>query len=598
MEPVAVRPSGADRPARPAAFRVLGPLTLSSGGETLVLPPSKVTSLLAVLLLHPDEVISVSALQQAVWGDAQPASAKAALQTCTLRLRQLFNRHGITGSVIKTAPGGYRITATAATVDLMRFRELIGHTRALPDPEAELARLEEALALWSDPMLANVPSETLHRDVVPRISEERVRVIERVCDLKISLGRDRSALVDLWTANRAYPANERFSAQLASVLYRTGRQADALAELRRIREHLRHELGIAPGPTLRALELTILRGEAATPVAPVGRPTIAVSRPPVASSLIGRDALSATIADRLRADCPIVVLTGPPGVGKSALAQHVGRLVAPHFPGGQLRVEAATAPLHDARRQLLTPVDQGHGAQVGRRLLFADDVVNGSHLRAMPALLAPGDALLLTSRESLSGPVTRLGGWLHRVEPLDPADSLQLLRSVLGPEQVDADPESAAEIAALCDHLPLALRIAATRILLRTRMELAAAAQWLRADPLSRLSLPGEPDMSLGHRFDEALSRAGETLAAAFVRLATATPTAITAAQAAQLLDVDPATARDLLDGLVDHSLVEEAADHYWIRALLRRHAQLADERHAPHSGPPRRPHRAKGSPR
>ena len=218
MERVAVTLAGYDRPARPAAFRVLGPLTLTNGADALVLPPSKVTSLLAALLLHPDEGVSVGALQQAIWGDERPASAKAALQTCALRLRQLFGRHGITGERDQDRAGGYRITATAETVDLMRFRELIGRTRDEPNPEAELATLEEGLALWSDPMLANVPSEALHRDVVPRIGEERVRAIERVCDLKIGLGRDRSVLVDLWTATRAYPANERFFAQLASVL--------------------------------------------------------------------------------------------------------------------------------------------------------------------------------------------------------------------------------------------------------------------------------------------------------------------------------------------------------------------------------------------
>ncbi|MEV0129630.1 BTAD domain-containing putative transcriptional regulator [Dactylosporangium sp. NPDC050688] len=596
----AVSLPGYDRPARPAAFRVLGPLTLTSGADALVLPPSKVTSLLAALLLHPDEVVSVGALQQAIWGDERPASAKAALQTCALRLRQLFSRHGITGSVIKTVPGGYRITATAETVDLMRFRDLIGRSRDEPDPETELATLEEALALWSDPMLANVPSEALHRDVVPRISEERVRVIERVCDLKIGLGRDRSVLVYLWTATRAYPANERFSAQLVSVLYRTGRQADALAELRRVREHLGNELGVAPGPALRALELTILRGEPPTLAGPVARPATAPTQHPVAPGFIGREALVRTIADRLRAGCPIVALSGPPGVGKTALARHVGQFVADGFPGGQLRVEmgsvtGSASPLEHAERQLLAALGRGAGARGGRRLLLVDDVVDARQARDLPALLAPGDTLLLTSRQSLSGLVARLGGWLHRVEPLDPADSLQMLGAALGPEQVDADPQSAAEIAVLCEHLPLALRIAATRILLRTRMSLAEAVEWLRADPLGRLSLPGEPEMSLGYRFDELLSRTGEALATAFVRLAVAAPAPITVDRAAELLDVEPATARDLLDGLVDHSLVEEAADHYWIRGLLRRHARAAADRSAP-PGPPPHPYRAKGS--
>ncbi|WFF04576.1 BTAD domain-containing putative transcriptional regulator [Micromonospora sp. WMMD1076] len=592
MEHVAVSPPDSDRALRPAAFRVLGPLTLTSGADALVLPPSKVTSLLAALLLHPDEVVSVGALQQAIWGDERPGSAKAALQTCALRLRQLFSRYGITGSVIKTVPGGYRITATAETVDLMLFRDLILRSRDEPDPEAELALLEEALALWSDPMLANVPSEALHRDTVPRISEERVRVIERVCDLKIGLGRDRSVQVDLWTATRAYPANERFSTQLASVLYRTGRQADALAELRRIREHLASELGVAPGPVLRGLELTILRGEAPTPAGPVSPPAATPTRHPLTPGFVGRDALGGTIAERLRAGCPIVALSGPPGVGKTALARHVAQLVADDFPGGQVRVEVSSgeaSPLEHVEQQLHAAFGRDVGA---RRLLVLDGVVDARQARELPALVAPGDALLLTSRQSLSGPVARLGGWLHRVEPLDPADSLRMLAATLGPEQVDADPQAATALAALCDHLPLALRIAATRILLRARMSLAQAVQWLGADPLGRLSLPGEPDMSIGFRFDETLSRTGEALTAAFVRLATAAPAPITVERAAQLLDVQASAARDLLDALVDHSLVEEAVDHYWIRGLLRRHAHAVADR----SDPPPHPYRAKGS--
>ncbi|WFE39724.1 BTAD domain-containing putative transcriptional regulator [Micromonospora sp. WMMD998] len=550
-------------PTPTAAFRVLGPLTLTTGADALVLPPSKVTCLLAALLLHPDEVVSVATLQQAIWGDDPPVSARAALQTCALRLRQLFQRHGLTANVIRTVPGGYRITAGPQTVDLMRFRELAGRTRAEPEPETELATLEEALALWSGPMLANVPSEALHRDVVPRVGEERVRVIERLCDLKIGLGRDRSVLVDLWSATRVYPANERFAAKLVEVLYRTGRQADALAELRRIKEHLGTELGVGPGAGLQRLELAILRGEAPTPVL-VATPRTAPAAPvrPPAAGFVGRAALCRALADRLRGGTRIVVLSGLPGVGKTALAQHVAGLVADDFPGGVWPVDP------DATDAASPPP-----APAGRRLLLADDVTDATLARRLPTLLSPGDVLLLTSRPSLSALVARLGGWLHRVEPLDREEALDLLGVALGPDRVRAEPRAAADLAALCEHLPLALRIAATRVLLRARMTLDEAVEWLRVDPIGRLSLPGDPEMSLAGRLDGALGRLGDALVDAFLRLATGAPETITVPGAADLLGVDRAHARELLDDLVDQSLMEEAADQYRIRGLLRRHA-------------------------
>ncbi len=256
-----------------------------------------------------------------------------------------------------------------------------------------------------------------------------------------------------------------------------------------------------------------------------------------------------------------MVLSGLPGVGKTALAQHVAGLVAEDFPGGVRQVEPSDP---DAAAPAVS--------STGRRLLLADDVADATLARRLPEVLGPDDVLLMTSRPSLSALVARLGGWLHRVEPLDRQEALDLLGVVLGAERVQAESSAAAELAALCEHLPLALRIAATRVLLRARMSLDEAVGWLSADPIGRLSLPGDPEMSLAGRLDEALTRAGDVLADVFLRLAEA-PGTITVPAAAGLLDVDQVRAGELLDDLVDQSLMEEAADQYRIRGLLRRHA-------------------------
>ncbi|MEU3154244.1 AfsR/SARP family transcriptional regulator, partial [Streptomyces griseus] len=243
-------------------FQLLGPLALADGPDTVVLQPSKPANLLAALLLNANSTVSAEYLQRAVWGEEQPATARAALQTCVLRLRRLFAKHGVTGTAIEAVPGGYRITAEPPTLDLLGFREQVRRAAGLDrDPEAELHALRDALALWQGALLANVRSEVLHRDEVPRLAEERLRAVERVCDLLLGLGRCGEALVDLWTATRVYPGHERFHEQLIEALYRTGRQSQALAEYRRVKGFLLEELGVDPSPSLRRLELSILRGE-------------------------------------------------------------------------------------------------------------------------------------------------------------------------------------------------------------------------------------------------------------------------------------------------------------------------------------------------
>jgi len=551
-------------------FRVLGPLSLAHGRESVVLPPSRVASLLAALVVRPNEVVPIGTLQEAIWGDDQPAAAKAALQTCAMRLRQLFVRHAIGAACIETVPGGYRFNASGQTADLLRFRELAVAADTQTEPDRQLVLLEGALALWRGPLLANVPSESLHRDVVPRLAEERLRVLERLCGLKIRQGLAASALAQLWDATRAHLGNERLAELLIEALYRTGRQADALAEYRRVKEFLADELGVGPGPRLRRLELSILVGEAwPEPPEPIERIAIAPpGRPGVEApqGFTGRSAVAASVAARLRAGPGIVVLTGLPGAGKTALARHVAAAMRAEFPGGQLLVSMREDDL--AGRLAAWPRTE----ESRRGLLILDDVTDVRQVLAGAQLWPPGDAVLLTSQFGLAGVIARFGGSIERIGGMQPAESVALLSTIIGRERVEAEPAAARGLAELCDHLPLALRIAAARLLTRSA-SLAASVAWLQENPIGRLALPGDPDMTLAGRLDLAVRRLAPALVTALLSLGTldtfgAEP--LDLSTVAHRLQVAPDTAEAILDQLADASLIEDQAGQFRMCGLLR----------------------------
>ncbi|MFI9639326.1 BTAD domain-containing putative transcriptional regulator [Micromonospora sp. NPDC051925] len=564
-------------------FRVLGPLALAQGQDSVVLPPSRVASMLAALLVRPNEVVSVKALQDAIWGDDQPLAAKAALQTCAMRLRQLFVRHAIVASSIETVPGGYRFNGSGQTVDLVQFREMASAAEVEPQADRQLVLLEGALSLWRGPVLANVPSESLHRDAVPRLNEERLRVLERLCDLKIQLGFAPSALVQLWEATRSHLGNERLAELLIEALYRTGRQPEALAEYRRVKDFLADELGVDPGPRLRRLELSILSGEARTEKALVVRSAVrtasAVERPAVSApqGFVGRRAAVEAVAARLRADGGVVVLAGLPGVGKTALACQVASVVRDEFPAGQLLLgmrEADGRPTRTA--DLAEQVARWPRADAAQRgLLILDDVVDVQQALASAPLWRPGDAALLTSQFGLVGVVARFGGWIERIGGFSPSESTALLSALIGRERVEAEPAAVAALAELCDHLPLALRIAAARLLTRTT-SLAESAGWLRENPINRLALPGDPDMTLVSRWDAALHRLAPVLVDAVLRLGVHDPGPLDLSTVARRLEVTPQVAESILDQLADASLLDERAGQYRMGDLLRLYAHDA----------------------
>jgi DNA-binding SARP family transcriptional activator len=579
--------AGAGAAARPAPrFQILGPLSIAAGRDVVVLPPAKPTILLAALLLNPNAVVAVPALQQAIWGDEQPATARAALQNCVLRLRQLFARHGLANTAVETVPGGYRVVAGAPTLDLVQFRELVRRAAAQDDPEEERHLLDEGLALWRGPLLANVPSEALHRDAVPRLAEERLRAVERVCDLKIALGAARAALPDLWSAARANPGHERLSEQLIEALYRTGRQAEALAEIRRVKGYLRTELGIDAGRSLRELEVAILQGVELGPPRAVAQPPVRLDeRPadppatpplPVGSHFTGRAATTAAIAGQLAAGPGIVVLTGPPGIGKTALALHVAAHARRNMPGPQLLIPM-TCPEGRPRPAGEIAAELGAVLAAGPEgvLVVLDDVVDAEQVR----VLLDGGAharFVITSRLSLAGTVARHGARVYRLDTFDPAESQELLVGLLGPDRAGAEPEALAVLAEACGHFPLALRAVAARLLTRPRMRIADAVGWLGEDPIGRLAVPGDPHMSVPHRMAGWLRRFEPELVTAFVRLGTSTEARFSIASGSALLGAAQATTEQVFDHLVDANLLEAGPGHYTMHDLLRRVARSA----------------------
>ncbi|MEU3205448.1 BTAD domain-containing putative transcriptional regulator [Streptomyces cyaneofuscatus] len=609
-------------------FQLLGPLALADGPDVVVLQPSKPVILLAALLLHANSTVSADYLQRAVWGEDQPATARAALQTCVLRLRRLFTKHGVTGTSIEAVPGGYRITAGPPTLDLLGFRDQVRRATALAgDPEAELYTLKDALSLWQGSLLANVRSDVLHRDEVPRLSEERLRAVERVCDLLLGLGRCGEALVDLWTATRVYPGHERFHEQLIEALYRSGRQSQALAEYRRVKGFLLDELGVDPSPSLRQLELSILRGEdlgaggatgaleSASASAPgpgstsrviqgaaVPLPAAAPGAGPVPAvpHFTGREAEAAAMAARLTAPPspsgdggrPLTVLvSGAPGIGKSALAQHVAHLVRDSFPAGRLLVRMTRA---DGRPRTADEVAAEVGAALGparageRALLVLDDVVDADQVRP---LLTPQDrAVVVTSRMGLGGLIATHGGWVHRLTAFTEAESYALLLATLGTERVEAEPRAARQLTALCGHFPAALRILTARLLTRPGLRLGDAVDWLGDDPLARLTLTDSPDHSVSGLFDRALGRLDPRLSEAFLRIGAGPPELLGEADVAdgpegpEGRNDHPPVPEDVLEQLADAGLLEDGPPgpyriHDLLRAHLRRTVRIRNRR-------------------
>ena len=246
-------------------FRLLGPLEVDDGDEPIVIAAPKQRALLALLLLHHGERLSVDRIADALWGDAVPATATKTVQVYVGQVRKRLG-----DGLILTEPGGYRAEVDGHDLDLVGFERLIDDgTRRLEDGDPAAAReaLAEALSLWRGSALPDLPDE----DAVRRLEEQRLLALERRIDADLALGHHDRVVGELQALVASDPLRERPRAQLMLALYRSGRQAEALEVYRDGRRRLIDELGLEPGPELQAVERAILTQDAAAKASPARR---------------------------------------------------------------------------------------------------------------------------------------------------------------------------------------------------------------------------------------------------------------------------------------------------------------------------------------
>ncbi|MDX8032343.1 BTAD domain-containing putative transcriptional regulator [Lentzea sp. BCCO 10_0856] len=444
-------------------YRVLGPLEVLLDGEPVAVPAGRCHVLLAVLLLRANQFLPVDELIDRVW-DGEPPTADRAHKTLQMVVRRLRVALG-DADCVRTRPGGYQAAVEPDQLDLARFRALAGS-----------GDFGAASALWRGSVLANVPSERLHREEVPQLVNERLAVLERRIDAELAQGLSGELVAELRSLVAEHPLREPFWRHLMLALYRSGQQAEALTAYQDVRTRLAEELGVDPGPELQELHQQILRAE----VAPGRRPQVPRQLPAGVRNYVGRDAE----LDLLDKASGVTVVHGVGGVGKTALVLRWAREAREDFPDGDLYLnlrgfdpEGQPVDPAAAAEMLLVGlgVDEIPAAAEARFALLRTTLVdqrlllvldNAASPRQVLPLLpgAAGVRVVITSRNQLRALVSQHDATAIGLRQLEFEDARSLLAAVLGSARLDAEPEAAREIVERCAGLPLALRVFAERV--------------------------------------------------------------------------------------------------------------------------------------
>jgi DNA-binding SARP family transcriptional activator/tetratricopeptide (TPR) repeat protein len=586
-------------------YEILGPMRLPHA-DGQALRASKPRQLLATLLLHPNRFVSTDLIADALWEGRPPPSATANIRTYVRSLRSVLP------APIETSAAGYSIEVGVDELDASLFESLLaegGHLRVAGDEQAALQIYGQALALWRGRPLEDLIPASAWEGSLARLEAQHRGLTDTLLELRLAHGDHTGAALLLNDRLADDPYDEQLWARLVDALAGAGRVGEARAAYQKAVGTLVEELGVEPGPELRAAgararkpRTPARRSAAATAPARDTMSAVPSQLPLDLADFSGRGAhlerLRELVCGRDPVRPPVAVISGPPGTGKSALAVRLGHLVRDSFPDGQIYLDmrGATQPrdpagaLFDLLRSLDVP-DSAVPSDPERRsaalrselasrrvLIVLDDVAAASQV--LPLLPGTGaSALVITSRRMLPD---LPGADTVQLDVLDAAEATELLRRVAGIDRVNGDGAAVAEVIDACGNLPLAIRIAAGRLVQRPDLTIADLARRLR-DETHRLD-----ELTLGElavRTSADLSYV--SLGPQEARLYRVIGYLAVGDFSARTLDVisGPAATDRALDRLIEANLVQVSTrdgagrSRYRLHDLLRLHAtQAGDE--------------------
>jgi DNA-binding SARP family transcriptional activator/tetratricopeptide (TPR) repeat protein len=490
---------GGDRADTPKPrIEILGPLKIFHGGAEVQIPSGKLQCLLALLALQPQRLVPTDEIVDMLWEDAPPKSCSNLIHTYANRLRAILGSGTSELTLLSRRNLGYLLHGGPDHLDVMRFEEELADAQRLHQAgHADAARLgfEVALDIWRGSVLSGLPARLrLHPDATA-LTKRRTDTTIAFTELAISAGKSGEAVGRLQALVAEDPLQEQLQAMLMRALAASGQQAAALAVFASVRTQLVAELGIEPGADLAAAYRGVLNGRQSSPSqhhlqTATGRGhsrSVPAQLPAAADGLVGRGWHLRRLTEMAnpsfrRSAMTVSVISGMAGVGKTALAVRWAHDNRARFDGGQLFADlhgfSSTPPLQPDTvlahflhalgvppGQVPIDLDEAAGLYrsllADRRMLIVLDNA-GSVDQVKPLLPANASSVVLvTSRSHLGALMVNSNAKRLHLDVLSPSQSAALLarHGFSRPRTADG-----AELARLCGHLPLALRIAGAHL--------------------------------------------------------------------------------------------------------------------------------------